>query len=121
MPAKSSSSVVIRSADRKAIRTAVESYIEELRQNHPEVERVIWFGSWARGLPLPRSDVDVCLIISSSSERPCNRVSKYLPSRFPTGVDLVVYTQAEFERLQEELPQWHAAIISGLEFKLRAE
>ncbi len=97
----------------------MESYVEELRQKHPEVERVIWFGSWARGLPLPRSDVDVCLIVSSSSERSRNRVSKYLPSRFPTGVDLVVYTQAEFECLQEKSPQWYAAIISGLEFKLR--
>ncbi len=118
MREKYSSSVVIKSIDRKAIR-AVESYVANLKKNHPEVERIVWFGSWVDGLPSPGSDVDLCLVVSSSNQRPRDRISRYLPSQFPTGIDLFVFTFKEFERLRETSPQWYASIASGLEFRLR--
>jgi predicted nucleotidyltransferase len=108
-------SVVIKSIDRKQIRNAVETYILELRSRHPEIVRVIWFGSWVSGLPSPGSDVDLCLIVSASDKIPRDRVSDYLPLGFPVGVDLVVYAQDEFERLRKSSPGWYAAITSGIE------
>jgi predicted nucleotidyltransferase len=119
MREKYSNSVVIKSVNRKAIREAVESYVANLKRSHPEVERVLWFGSWLDGLPTPGSDVDLCLLVSSSNQRPRDRISLYLPSQFPTGIDLFVYTLKEFECLRETSPQWHAAIDSGREFNLR--
>jgi predicted nucleotidyltransferase len=108
-------SVVIKSANREEIARAVASYVAQLRAQHSEIERVIWFGSWVDGLPTPGSDVDLCLILSSSDEPIRHRVSKYLPFGFPVGVDLFVYTQKEFERLQAISPGWHAAILGGRE------
>ncbi|KPK01876.1 MAG: DNA polymerase III subunit beta [Anaerolineae bacterium SG8_19] len=84
-------SVIIKSIDRELIKQAVESFVARLREDHPEVERVIWFGSWVTGLPAPGSDVDLCLILSSSDKPPRDRISDYLPVGFPVGVDLFVY------------------------------
>jgi predicted nucleotidyltransferase len=106
-------SVVIKSIDEERVRKAMQSYTAELRQQHPEIERIIWFGSWVGGTPAPGSDVDLCLIITSSDEPARNRISKYLPLGFPVGVDLFVYTRDEIERLRASSPGWYRAIASG--------
>lgn len=109
------STVGFRSIDRKKIRKKVLDYADRLRKEHPEVERVIWFGSWVNGLPSPRSDVDICLVLSSSHMSPRDRIPEYLPLGFPTGIDLFAYTQEEFERLQSSSPGWYQTITSGEE------
>ena len=109
------STVIIKSIDRQQIQQAVTDYAAQLRQAHPEVKRVIWFGSWVSGLPSPGSDVDLCLILSSSDKPFRDRISEYLPLGFPVGVDLFAYKQDEFERLQVSSPGWYAAITSGVE------
>lgn len=108
-------SVVIKSIDHNQIREAVKSLAEQIRQQHPEVERVIWFGSWVTGLPTPASDVDLCLILSSSDKPPRDRIPDYLPLGFPTGIDLFAYTNDEFARLRHSSPSWYKAITSGQE------
>ncbi|MHC4181352.1 MAG: nucleotidyltransferase domain-containing protein [Planctomycetota bacterium] len=82
---------------------------------HPELERVIWFGSWVCGTPVPGSDVDLCLILSKSEKPFRDRVPDYLPVGFPTGVDLLPYTEAEFRRLRRDSPELYAAIARGVE------
>ena len=108
-------SVVIKSVHKEQIQEAVIAHITQLRAEHPEIKQVIWFGSWITGLPTPGSDVDLCLIISASDKSPRDRISNYLPFGFPVGIDLFVYTEAEFERLKHASPGWYKAIISGLE------
>jgi predicted nucleotidyltransferase len=109
------SSVVFKYADRKQIADAVASYATQLRREYVEIERIIWFGSWVTGLPSPGSDVDLCLVISSSDELPHERLSKYLPLGFPVGIDLCVYTASEFAHLKKKSPGMYAAISAGLE------
>ncbi len=111
----SSSSVVIKSVDRRQIEQAVEQYTARLRAEHPEIECIIWFGSWVNGLPRPGSDVDLCLILSASDTPRHERSADFLPVGFPVGMDLFVYTRAEFERLREEHPGWYQVICSGRE------
>ena len=106
-------SVVIKSTDPKQIEQAVQDYVARLREEYPEVQRVIWFGSWVSGHPMPGSDVDLCLILSASDKPVRERGPAYLPVGFPVGIDLVAYTQTEFEQLAERSPGWHAAIASG--------
>lgn len=115
MPPKSSSSVVIKSIDRRRVERAVVGYADDLRRNHPEIERVIWFGSWVAGLPSVGSDVDLCIIVSESREQPRDRLPHYLPDRFPTGMDLLIFTIAEFRNLPERSPSLFEAISAGRE------
>lgn len=66
--------------------------------------RSAWLvGSRARGTAAPESDIDV--IIVAPSERPfVDRFRDYLPalSAAPVGVDLLVYTPEEYERMRAE-------------------
>ncbi|MBI3939461.1 MAG: nucleotidyltransferase domain-containing protein [Acidobacteria bacterium] len=107
------SSVVIRSTDRRAMDRAVHDCVRRLKRQHPEISTVIWFGSWVTGIPCPGSDVDLCLILSSSDCPFRERIARYLPERFPVGIDLFPYTEAELERLRRDNPGWHAQIMSG--------
>jgi hypothetical protein len=50
---KSLSSIAIKSVDKKSIALAVRFYVAGLRTAHPEVEKVMWFGSWINGLQTP--------------------------------------------------------------------
>lgn len=108
-------SVVIKSADRDLISRAVTSYVARLREEHREVEKVIWFGSWINGIPTPGSDVDLCLILSSSEKPMRERIPDYLPVGFPVGIELFPYTRKEFEELGKKSPSWYRAIMSGKE------
>lgn len=108
-------SVVIKSVHKEKIREAVAAYANQLRQEHPEIKRIIWFGSWITGLPTPGSDVDLCLVLSFSAKPPRERISDYLPLGFPVGIDLFAYTETELERLKHTSPGWYKAITSGIE------
>ena len=113
MPNDSSTSVVIKFADPERIGRAVTEFARALREKHPEVQRIIWFGSWVNGIPTPGSDVDICLILSQSGLRFRDRISQYLPSGFPVGLDLFPYTEEEFTALAEGSPSWHRCMASG--------
>ncbi len=108
-------SVVIRSIDREKVRQAVSEYAQRLRQTRPEVLRVIWFGSWVTGHPTPGSDVDICLVLSRADKPVRDRLPDYLPSKFPVGIDLFIYTQSELDHLQQTSPGWYRAIVSGID------
>lgn len=106
-------SVAVRSADREGTRLAVEAYARELRAAHPEIERIVWFGSWVTGIPSPGSDVDLCLVLTHSEKAVRDRIPDYLPFGFPVGIDLFPYTRVELERLRESAPTWYAEIARG--------
>jgi hypothetical protein len=108
-------SVTIKSIDREQITEAVKTFAGQLREQHSQIQRIIWFGSWVSGLPSPGSDVDICLILASSDKSPRDRISDYLPLGFPVGIDLFAYTQEEFDQLPYKSPGWYEAIMSGIE------
>lgn len=109
------SSVVIKLSDPARIRQAVRSYATRVRSEHPEVERVIWFGSWVNGIATPGSDVDICLILSFSDKSIRDRIPDFLPLGFPVGIDIFPYTREEFEELRLRSPSWYEAITAGRE------
>lgn len=66
--------------------------------------RSAWlFGSYALGTATPESDIDV-IIVAPTDRMPVERFRDYLPAILTAGVgvDLFVYTPAEFEQMQAE-------------------
>ncbi len=114
-PIKSLTTVVFRSANKEKIRQAVHAFAAELRVKHPEIRRIIWFGSWVTGRPLPYSDVDICIILTRSDKTMRDRIPDYLPFGFPVGIDLFPYTENEFRELAKQHPSWYNAIRTGIE------
>jgi predicted nucleotidyltransferase len=98
----SSPSVKITYFDKERVRQALDSYVAALVAGHPEIERVVLFGSMARGGTVPGSDVDLMLVLSTSDEPFLDRVPVYTPDRFPVGIDVFPYTQTEIRSMLEE-------------------
>ena len=88
-----------------------EKYIAEAR---PEVERVILFGSLARGDAVPGSDADL-LVVLSSAERPfLSRMPDYGLIHCAISVDVFPYTEDELAQKLAASPRWAAAIRDGI-------
>jgi len=78
---------------------AARAFARELAEAHPEVERVLVFGSLVRDEAVPGSDVDFLVVLKDSPVPFLERASRYMPHRFPVGVDVFAYTQAEVEEM----------------------
>jgi len=105
-------SVDVKLSRSTAVEAALRRWAAELRRR-PEVLRVVWFGSRADGVPTPGSDVDVCVVLRSSTKPWRERIPDYLPGAFPVGVDLFPFTEEELARLRHGSPGWYAAIRRG--------
>ena len=113
MHGASLSSAAIKYTDPELVACAVRSYATHIRANHLHVRRIIWFGSWIRGTYSPGSDVDICIVVSRSDKPRRDRVPDYLPRSFPVGMDLFVYTSAEWRTLESDHPEWFREINAG--------
>jgi predicted nucleotidyltransferase len=93
----------------------VLAYAQRLRQDHPEVLSVRWFGSWVSGTASAGSDVDLCIVVKKAARRHRDRLVSYLPESFPVGLDLFVFTPRELEQLRTQHPSFALAIDGGIE------
>ncbi len=112
MESRSSPSVRIRYLDRAAVEEALREYLGDLAARHPELERAVVFGSFARGDAVPSSDVDLLLVLDRSELSFLHRIPIYMPSRFPVGVDVFPYTRGE---LEDMLAEGNGFVASALE------
>lgn len=102
MQKQSSTSVKIFYFPKKAVWSALRTLSADMAREFPEIERIVVFGSVARGEAVPGSDVDLLIILKESSIPILERIPRYVPNHFPVGVDVFPYTQDEFDtRLRE--------------------
>ena len=98
----SSTSVHIHWLDSHDVIRRLNIAARQMKARHPEIERVLLFGSLARGEAVPGSDADL-LIILSSADRPIrDRIARYLPEALPISVDIFPYTREEIDRMLAE-------------------
>ena len=77
----------IRYFDKRLVEESLRRYLKEI-----EVKRVLLFGSFVRDECVPGSDIDLLQILSASEETFMERIPRFLPSRFPVGMDVFPYT-----------------------------
>ena len=103
MPVRSSSSHVLTWPPPDAVAEAARVWGAALKAARPEVVKVGYFGSYARGDWGVGSDLDLVIMLSECSEPPLRRGLAFdTISGFPVPVDLLVYTRAEWDRLAAE-------------------
>lgn len=89
------------SSRRAVLEAELKRYLPLLREHyHPE--RVLLFGSLARGVASDWSDIDL-VIVKETEKRFLDRTKEVMQLLKPrVGVDILVYTPAEFARLSQE-------------------
>ena len=78
----------------------IQAFADDIvREFHPE--RIILFGSHARGTPTPDSDVDLLVLMKRDGKTPHQQAAEvYLKCRSPFPVDILVRTPGEFAQRQ---------------------
>lgn len=69
---------------------------------HPEIERVVLFGSLAPRDVVPGSGTDLLIVLGKSGLPFLERVPRYVPSKVGIGVDVLPYTRQEIKRILKE-------------------
>ena len=101
MRSRSSSSVGAVYLDRDARIAELRASAIRAAGRIPGLQRVILFGSLAKGIPTPRSDADLLVIVAESEHRePRDRVPEVIRALapLPCPIDLFVLTASELER-----------------------
>ena len=102
MQRKSSPSVKISYFDKKTVWDSLKKFTEQLKKKHPEIEKIILFGSLVRDDCVPGSDVDLPIVLGKSDKAFLERITEYMPSKFPVGVDVFPYTRQELKNMIKE-------------------
>ncbi len=100
MPVRSSSSFVVRWPDRQTVDAAVRSWARAEARRRPELLRLGYFGSYARGNWGPGSDLDLVAVVRESRLPFERRAIEWDVLALPVEVDLLVYTMREWDELQ---------------------
>ena len=99
MPSRSLNSSVMRWPDAAAVSDALASWAARARREHPELIRVGYVGSYARGDWGVGSDLDVVLVVSRSGVPFAERAAEWDLTSLPVPTDVFVYTADELESL----------------------
>lgn len=101
MPVKSSDSSVIKWPNHRDVDRAVRLWAQRVGSNDPNVRRVGYFGSYARGDWGVGSDIDLIVIVDESNEPFERRNLGFRTDELPVQSQLLVYTRAEWDGLLE--------------------
>lgn len=99
MPVRSLTSSVLRWPGRRTVEQAARRWAEETAGRCPDVIRVGYFGSYARGDWGVGSDLDLLVVVEDTAEPFERRPSRFDTTGLPVPADLLVYTAEEWERL----------------------
>jgi predicted nucleotidyltransferase len=99
MPVRSLSSQVLKWPDRTAVEEAVRLWALEERERRPDLLRLGYFGSYARGDAGVGSDLDLVAVVRASKAPFERRALDWDLSQLPVPAELLVYVEAEWEEL----------------------
>lgn len=99
MPVRLLSSSVFRWPDAATVHEAVSRWAEKTVRDHPEVQRIGYFGSYARGSWGVGSDVDLVIVVTACPEPFEIRAAKWELNELPVPVDALIYTADEWHSL----------------------
>ncbi len=100
MPVRSLSSSVFRWVSKEEVERSLKEWAQLVKEEHPEVLAIGYFGSYARGDWGVGSDVDILVVVSESKEPFLRRPLAFDTTSLPVPADLLVYTEEELKRLK---------------------
>ncbi len=112
MPVRSLSSPVLKWPGRAEVDAAARALAARLSATHPELARLGYFGSYARGDFGPGSDLDLVAIVERSARPFTDRALDFDLRGLPVPAQLVVYTEDEWSAARERGGRFFEALRS---------
>ena len=101
MPVKSLNSSVLKWPDRSTVDRAARSWAAREARRHPELLRLGYFGSYARGDAGVGSDLDLIAIVDQTAEPFERRSLEWDLNALPVPAEIIIYTDDEWKRLRK--------------------
>lgn len=101
MPVRSLNSSVIVWPDARTVDRAVRRWARKLALKRPEVLRIGYFGSYARGDWGVGSDLDLVIVVERAELPFVRRAVQWDTSELPVPADVLVYERGEWEKVKE--------------------
>jgi len=100
---KSLGSVRIISVDHESLIHTLKEKSISIKADHPEIIKILLFGSFSKGNFLPESDIDILLIIEATDIPFLERKERFRPffRDIPFDVNILVYTKSEIDLMHE--------------------
>jgi uncharacterized protein len=102
MPVRSLHSSVLKWPDKATVDQAARAWAQRLAREHQEITGIAYFGSYARGDWGVGSDLDVIVIVKTTSRPFEERNRDYDTQKLPVPTDLIVYTLEEWRQLDRQ-------------------
>jgi len=102
MPVRSLNSSVFKWPSRKTVDRAVRSWTAEQVQQRPEIVRLGYFGSYARGDWGVGSDLDLIAVVNETSASFERRSIDWDLNGLPVPAEIIVYSLPEWEDLSKK-------------------
>lgn len=110
MPVRSLNSSVFKWPDLNTVHLALLSWVEEQAKERPELLRVGYFGSYARGDWGVNSDLDLICIVENSQTPFWQRPIEWDLTNLPVPTDMLVYTREEWDSMAERGERFYQVI-----------
>lgn len=101
MPVRSLNSSVLKWPSRKVVDRAIRLWTAEQVAGKPDIIRLGYFGSYARGDWGVGSDLDLIAIVKETSHPFERRALQWDLNGLPVPAEIIVYTWSEWEDLQQ--------------------
>jgi hypothetical protein len=101
MPVRSSTSSVLKWPDAVQVRTALTEWARARGRTNPDIQRVGYFGSYARGTWGPGSDLDVVIVVGRSGRTFVERGVDWDLTTLPVPAESLTYTADEWRHLSD--------------------
>ena len=102
MPVRSLRSSVLKWPDARVVDEAVRRWSDQIARRRPDVERIGYFGSYARGDWGVGSDLDLVMVVAHSALPFERRGAEWDVTGLPVPADVLVYTHREWEALDKQ-------------------
>ncbi len=102
MPVRSLNSSVLKWPDREQVDLAMRAWATGEAKQRPELLRLGYFGSYARGDWGVGSDLDMIALVARASDPFERRSLQWRLDTLPVPAELLVYTADEWSRIQQE-------------------
>ncbi len=102
MPVRSLNSSVLKWPDKEAVDFAVLRWAERIAGQRKDILQIGYFGSYARGDWGVGSDLDLIVIVESSSKPMERRAVEWDTNDLPVPADLLVYTEDEWQKMRSQ-------------------
>lgn len=102
MPVRSLSSSVLKWPNADTVQHALRRWAEQIVRRRPEVLRIGYFGSYARGDWGVGSDLDLIIVVETAEEPLARRAAQWDVTELPVPAEVLVYTKGEWQTLNRQ-------------------